>query len=97
MNKRDDYLHAHLYGCVNDLVAHLGKTGVLEVPAWWDYQDSPEREIFSWWLVSDNMARRLKEAGYCILDFEEEIYLWGRTTHGIAIWSDASVMKALGF
>ncbi|MDM8356173.1 hypothetical protein [Pandoraea communis] len=90
MPKAADYIHTHLYGCVNALTMHLMQTGQVEAMGYWN-----EREIFSWWLVSDNMAYRLAKAGYCVLNYEDEIYLWGRTTHGIAIGSDNSLLKAL--
>ncbi|WP_261521703.1 hypothetical protein [Burkholderia multivorans] len=94
------YLNQHIYGIANSLVARLQESGALDVPGYWSYPDEEEddygREIFSWWIVSDNMAHRLRKAGYCVLDFEEEIYLWGRTSHGIAMYLEEGFMEDLG-
>lgn len=98
--KREEYLNKHIYGNANRLAEHFRETGALDVSGYWHYPDEEEddygREIMSWWIVSDNMAHRLRKAGYCVLDYEEEIYLWGRTSHGIAMYLEESFMEALG-
>lgn len=99
--EREAYLNKHIYGSANRLAEHLRETGALDVPGYWYYpgeddDDDYGREIMSWWVVSDNMARRLQKAGYCVLDFEEEVYLWGRTSHGIAMYLEEGFMEALG-
>lgn len=97
--KREAYLNQHIYGNANRLAEQLRESGALDVPGYWHYPDEEEdadgREIMSWWIVSYDMARRLQKAGYCVLDFEEEVYLWGRTSHGIAMYLEESFMEAL--
>lgn len=97
--QREHYLNVHLFGCVNWLVKHLSETNGIDAPAYWQYDDDSDdygMEICSWWIVSSNMASRLKKAGYCIVDFEEEVYFWGRTSHGIRISQEESLMEAIG-
>ncbi|WP_176025826.1 hypothetical protein [Burkholderia vietnamiensis] len=97
--RREAYLNKHIYGNANRLAEHFREAGSLDLPGYWHYpgdeEDDYGREIMSWWIVSYNMARRLQKAGYCVLDFEEEVYLWGRTSHGIAMHLEEGFMQAL--
>ena len=97
--KREAYLNKHVYGNANRLAEHLRESGTLDVPGYWRYPDEEEgedgREIMSWWIVSYDMARRLQKAGYCVLDFEEEVYLWGRTSHGMAMHLEETFIQKL--
>ncbi|MBR7998433.1 hypothetical protein [Burkholderia vietnamiensis] len=100
-NKREAYLNQHIYGNANRLAEHLRDTGALDALGYWCYPGEEEeggygREIMSWWIVSYDMARRLQEAGYCVLNYEEEVYLWGRTSHGIAMHLEESFVQDLG-
>ncbi len=102
--RRESYLSKHIYGNANRLAEHLREAGALDVPGYWCYPDEEKeaeygavgREIMSWWIVSYDMARRLQNAGYCVLDFEEEVYLWGRTSHGIAMYLEESFIQDIG-
>jgi len=51
------------------------------------YPDPEASEIFEWWLISDHMARKLKEKGQVIWDDYGCIW-WGRQTTGQAILLD---------
>jgi len=52
-----------------------------------DDPDTEASEIFEWWLISDHMARKLKEKGQVIWDDYGCIW-WGRQTTGQAILLD---------
>lgn len=97
--KCEAYLNQHIYGNANRLAELLWKAADVDVPSHWHYpgeeEDDYGREIMSWWIVSYDMARRLQMAGYCVLDYEEEVYLWGRTSHGIAMHLEESFLKDL--
>ncbi|UZF16133.1 hypothetical protein [Ralstonia pseudosolanacearum] len=97
--KAEAYLSQHIYGNANRLAELLWKEADVDVPSYWHYPDEDEggygREIMSWWIVSYDMARRLQRAGYCVLDYEEEVYLWGRTSHGIAMYLEESFVQDL--
>jgi hypothetical protein len=47
--------------------------------------ESEQQEIYEWWLVSDFLARKLKEKGEPVIEDEN---IWGRCTCGQAILLD---------
>lgn len=53
-------------------------------------QDGDYPEIFSWYLVTDWLAERLREEGECVLETEGGTY-WGRCTFGQLIESDSVI------
>jgi len=54
--------------------------------------DAPDgSEVFEHWLVTDDLARRLKEQGEAIADDVEGMTIWGRSTTGQAIYSDGVI------
>ena len=91
---KEEFIQSHLIGYIGRLVTALGEAQLLEVPAGFIDEDGDERTIFSWYQVDEDMSRRLVYAGECVLEFEE-LYLWGRTSWGLAITSDDGLMKRL--
>ena len=65
------------------------------VEAWQEAFDSVEEEapdgseIFEHWLVTDDLACRLKEQGESVADDVCGMTVWGRATTGQAIYADA--------
>ncbi|RYC69591.1 hypothetical protein [Spirosoma sordidisoli] len=51
-----------------------------------------EYEVYEWWAVSGWLYRKLKAAGYPVLD-GGSVYLWGRTTTGQAILLDSAISQ----
>lgn len=50
------------------------------------------QEVFEWWLVSEYLARKLKERGEPVLENDYGTW-WGRTTTGQAIAMDSVIEK----
>lgn len=48
------------------------------------------QEIYGWWMISDFLARKLKEKGECIIEGEG---IWGRTCCGQAILLDSVISE----
>lgn len=97
-NERMKYMEANIYGHTNRLMEQLMESGAIEPIGSWSYEgedDSEGRDILTWWVVSEDLASRLKKAGYCVVDYEEEIYFWGCTSTGQAFYSQADLMKDL--
>lgn len=49
--------------------------------------DTECQEIFEWWIISKHLYKKLKEKGYCVLEWGNNYY-WGRCTTGQAILLD---------
>lgn len=54
-----------------------------------------EKEIFEWWLISDLLARWLREQGEPVLESAGCAW-WGRTCTGQAIYLDCVIEKIYG-
>jgi len=54
-----------------------------------------ESEIYEWWLVSPDLAAKLRAARLPVLQFGE-LNMWGRTTTGVPLEDDVLVIAALG-
>lgn len=93
---KHEFINNHLIGYIGRLVTALGEAELLEVPEGFVDEEGYERTIFSWYQVDEDMSRRLLYAGECVLEFEE-LYLWGRTSWGLAITSDDGLMKRMNF
>ena len=55
-------------------------------------EESTPHEIYEWWIVSEFLYRKLKEKGYCVLEWGNNYY-WGRCTTGQAILLDYVISK----
>ncbi|MEW6100177.1 MAG: hypothetical protein AB1666_13395 [Pseudomonadota bacterium] len=53
-----------------------------------------EREINEWWLVSGELAARLRSAGLPVVQLEE-LSFWGRFATGDALAEDPDLLGAL--
>jgi len=91
---KEEFIENHMIGYIGQLVTALGEAQLLEVPDGFIDEDGDERTIFSWYQVDEVMSRRLLHAHECVLEFEE-LYLWGRTSWGLAITSDDGLMKRM--
>ncbi len=61
-----------------------------EDDAYSDIEDQEPKEIFEWWLISDNMGRLLKQQGEAILENDYGLW-WGRSCCGQAIYLDGVI------
>jgi hypothetical protein len=68
-------LREHLLGRCGQVVTRLAEAGLVD----WPVLPESEREIREWWLVSDELAARLRAAGLPVLRFGE-LNMWGRAS-----------------
>ena len=52
--------------------------------------ESEPQEIFEWWIVSEFLYNKMKNAGHPVLEFGNNYY-WGRCCSGQAILLDSSI------
>lgn len=55
-----------------------------------EYIDSEMAEIYEWWIVSEYLYNKLKEKGYCVLEWGNNYY-YGRCCTGQAILLDYNI------
>jgi hypothetical protein len=87
-SSRDDAVQRHVFTRCGQAVTRLAEAGL--VP--WPVVPDSEREVGEWWLVSDDLAGRLRGAGHPVLRFGE-LNLWGRASGGAP--QDDPELKAL--
>ena len=91
---KQEFIQTHVIGYIGRLVTALGAADLLEIPDSFIDDEGYERTIYSWYQVDEVMSRRLLHAHECVIEFEE-LYLWGRTSWGLAITSDDGLMRRL--
>ncbi len=81
------YIESNVFCRCGRAVSRLVGSGLVSRPE----MSSSEIEIYEWWLVSANLAGKLRTAGLPIIEFAE-LYMWGRTTAGVPLVSDPSLV-----
>lgn len=84
------YIRRHVFGRCGQAVTRLAEAGLVEWPA----QAGSEAEVNEWWLVSDPLATRLREAGVPVLRFGE-LNMWGRSAAGTELREDLQLASAM--
>lgn len=85
------YVKDHVLGRCGQAVTRLAEAGLIE----WPMQAGSEVEVREWWLVSDELAARLRDAGLPVLRFGE-LNLWGRAASGVPLRDDLDLAAAMG-
>jgi hypothetical protein len=85
------YLHENVFHRCGHAVSHLCEAGLLAPPV----LASSETEINEWWLVSSELAGRLRAAGLPLLEFHE-LHMWGRTGSQTPLKDDLELLGAIG-
>ena len=80
------YLRRNVLGHCGQAVTRLAEAGLVQ----WPVQPESEFEVHEWWLVSDELAVRLRDAGAPVLRFGE-LNRWGRSAAGIPLRDDAQL------
>lgn len=83
-------LRQHVFGRCGQVVSRLAEAGLIR----WPVQAASEEEVCEWWLVSDALAPRLREAGMPVLHFGE-LNMWGRSAAGTDLHDDMPLAAAL--
>lgn len=55
---------------------------------------SSEREIHEWWLVSAELAEKLRKEGEPVLQLCE-LHMWGRANTGVPLEEDGTLLESL--
>ena len=84
------YIAKHVYGHCGQAVSRLVEAGLVPRPE----LASSEDEIHEWWLVSADLAARLRKAGLPVLQFAE-LHMWGRYASGGALEDDEELVAAV--
>ena len=81
------YIQQNVLASCGDAVSRLVRAGVIEYP-----EDAGL--LNEWWLVSDDLARRLAQAGMTVLHLGE-LNMWGRSTRASGLREDLELAGAL--
>ena len=91
MTSIEDYLSKNVFFRCGQAVSQLEENGLVPRPE----LATSEDEIHEWWLVSPDLAWRLRAASFPVLEFGE-LHMWGRSATGISLEDDLELIKAIG-
>ena len=91
MTATTQFLREHVFRRCGHAVSQLCEAGLLTPPA----LASSETEINEWWLVSGELAERLRASGLPVLEFHE-LHMWGRTSSQTPLKDDLDLLGAIG-
>ena len=81
------YIQQNVLAPCGDAVSRLVRAGLVEYPG-------DGGMLNEWWLVSDDLARRLTHAGMTVLHLGE-LNMWGRSTRASGLREDLELAGAL--
>lgn len=84
------YIRRNVLCRCGQAVTCLAEAGLIQ----WPVQFESEFEVNEWWLVSDELAERLRSAGVPVLRFGE-LNMWGRSAAGTPLRDDAQLASAI--
>jgi hypothetical protein len=85
------YIKQHVYGRCGQAVSRLVAAELVARPE----LPTSEAEVHEWWLVSPELAEKLRAAQQPVLQFHE-LNMWGRAETGIALEEDEDLAVAIG-
>lgn len=87
-----EWLKNNVYHTAGEFVQYLKSTG-LEFPDVHSYdKHNTDREIYSWYIVSEEFAMRARRANYCIVE-HFGVMFYGRTDYGQAMDTEPSFVN----
>jgi hypothetical protein len=91
MSTLGKYIRENVFGRCGQAVSRLAASGLIPRP------DMPtsESEVHEWWLVSPELAARLRAERSPVLQFCE-LHMWGRAATGTALEDDEELLAAIG-
>lgn len=90
MQSHKQYIERNVFGRCGQVVSRLVEAQLIPRPE----MPSSESEIYEWWLVSPDLAERLRARRMPVLQFLE-LNLWGRTSTGVPLAEDAVLLAVL--
>jgi len=85
------YVRENVYGRCGQAVSRLVASELMPRPE----MPTSESEVHEWWLVSPDLAAKLRAARSPVLQFCE-LHMWGREATGTALEEDEELMAAIG-
>ncbi len=85
------YVKQHVHGRCGQAVSRLAAANVVARPE----LPTSEAEVHEWWLVSPELAAKLRAAQQPVLTFYE-LNMWGRAVTGAALEDDDDLAAAIG-
>ncbi len=85
------YIKENVYSRCGQAVSRLAAAELIPRPE----MATSESEIHEWWLVSPELAAKLRAAGLPVLQFGE-LHMWGRGATGIGLEDDEELIAAIG-
>lgn len=84
------YIQSHVHGRCGQAVSRLAEAGLLPTPQLL----TSEIEIHEWWLVSPELADKLRRARQAVVEFGE-LKMWGRGAAGTPLVDDLDLLDAI--
>ena len=85
------YVRDNVFGRCGQAVSRLVASELVARPE----MPTSESEVHEWWLVSVDLAAKLRAARSPVLQFSE-LHMWGREATGTALEDDEALMAAIG-
>ena len=85
------YVKQHVYGRCGQAVSRLAAAQLVSRPE----LPTSEAEVHEWWLVSPELAEKLRATQQPVLSFYE-LNMWGRAVTGAPLEDDEDLAAAIG-
>jgi hypothetical protein len=85
------YIKENVFGRCGQAVSRLAASELIPRPE----MPTSESEVHEWWLVSADLAAKLRAARSPVLQFFE-LHMWGREATGTPLEDDEELMAAIG-
>jgi hypothetical protein len=91
MTAIDKYIQQNIFCRCGQAVSRLAASELIPRPE----MPSSENEVHEWWLVSSELATKLRAAQLPVLQFGE-LNMWGRSATGLALKDDPELISVIG-
>ena len=85
------YIKENVFCRCGQAVSQLAASELIPRPE----MPTSEAEVHEWWLVSPDLAAKLRAEHLPVLQFGE-LYMWGRAATGMALEDDQELLAAIG-
>jgi hypothetical protein len=85
------YIKENVFGRCGQAVSRLAASELIPRPE----MPTSEQEVHEWWLVSPELAAKLRAERCPVLQFCE-LHMWGREATGTALEDDEELLAAIG-
>ena len=85
------YMQQNIFCRCGQAVSLLAASELIPRPE----MSSSENEVHEWWLVSSELASKLRTAQLPVLQFGE-LNMWGRSATGLALKDDPELISVIG-